>query len=105
VTTPPNSGRGPVLNGYSPVSRAFIDSSYETTFVSQLNGRPGQTRREAGTQSQGSLHRDRPAADLRAPSPVFGKEYQMKANLARFMQAIMLLGAMALTVGAGIRWS
>ena len=29
----------------------------------------------------------------------------MKANLARFMQAIMLLGAMALTLGAGIRWS
>ena len=29
----------------------------------------------------------------------------MKANLARFMQAIMLLGAMALTIGAGMRWS
>ena len=29
----------------------------------------------------------------------------MKANLARFMQAIMLLGAMALTVGAGMRWN
>ena len=29
----------------------------------------------------------------------------MKANLARFMQAIMLLGAMALTIGAGMRWT
>ena len=28
----------------------------------------------------------------------------MKANLARFMQANMLLGAMALPIGAGIRW-
>ncbi len=29
----------------------------------------------------------------------------MKANLARFTQAIMLLGAMALTIGAGMRWT
>jgi hypothetical protein len=28
----------------------------------------------------------------------------VKANLARFTWAIMLLGSMALTVGAGIRW-
>ena len=28
----------------------------------------------------------------------------MKATLARFTWAIMLLGAMALTTGAGIRW-
>ena len=28
----------------------------------------------------------------------------MKANLARFTWALMLLAAMALTVGAGIRW-
>ena len=28
----------------------------------------------------------------------------MKANLARFTWAIMLLGSMALTVGAGLRW-
>ena len=38
-------------------------------------------------------------------SPLGGKEYQMKANLARFTQAIMLLGAMALTIGAGMRWT
>ena len=29
----------------------------------------------------------------------------MNANLARFTRAIMILGAMALTVGAGIRWN
>jgi len=29
----------------------------------------------------------------------------VKANLARFTWAIMLLGSMALTVGAGIRWN
>jgi len=29
----------------------------------------------------------------------------VKANLARFTRAIMVLGAMALTIGAGIRWS
>jgi hypothetical protein len=28
----------------------------------------------------------------------------VKANLARFTWALMLLAAMALTVGAGIRW-
>jgi len=29
----------------------------------------------------------------------------VNANLARFTRAIMILGAMALTVGAGIRWN
>jgi hypothetical protein len=29
----------------------------------------------------------------------------VKANLARFTWALMVLGAMALTVGAGMRWS
>ncbi len=28
----------------------------------------------------------------------------MKANLARFMWVVLLLGSMALTVGAGMRW-
>ena len=28
----------------------------------------------------------------------------MKANLARFTWALMLVAAMALTVGAGMRW-
>ena len=28
----------------------------------------------------------------------------VKANLARFTWALMLIGAMALTVGAGMRW-
>ena len=34
-----------------------------------------------------------------------GKEQAVNANLARFTRAIMILGAMALTIGAGIRWS
>jgi len=29
----------------------------------------------------------------------------MKANLARFSMAIMVLAAMAMSTGAGIRWS
>ena len=29
----------------------------------------------------------------------------MKANLARFTWVLLLLAAMALTVGAGMRWS
>ena len=29
----------------------------------------------------------------------------MKAILARFTWAVMVLGAMALTVGAGVKWS
>ena len=41
---------------------------------SRSNDCPGQTRRETGTQSQGSQQGDRPAADRRAtPQPVKGK--------------------------------
>lgn len=31
-------------------------------------------------------------------------ELDVKANLARFTWAVMLIGAMALSVGAGMRW-
>jgi hypothetical protein len=66
--------------------------------------RPGQTRREAGTQSQGSLIRDRPAAGPASVVFFVKKEQLVKANLARFTWALTLLASMALTVGAGIRW-
>jgi hypothetical protein len=32
------------------------------------------------------------------------RERQVKANLARFTWALMLLASMALTIGAGMRW-
>jgi len=65
--------------------------------------RPGQTRREAGTQSQGSPPGDRPAADPRV-SDLHREGDIVKANLARFTWALTLLASLALTVGAGMRW-
>ena len=68
-------------------------------------------------QGKPVARRGRKARDLRLEaaqlpvreqaSPHCGKEYQMKANLARFMQAIMLLGAMGfmISVSLGIRWT
>ena len=67
------------------------------------SNRPGQTRREAGTQSQGSSPKT-------ARLPITGhidrdsKESTVKANLARFTGALALLASLALTIGAGIRW-
>ena len=63
---------------------------------------PGQTRRKTGTQSQGSLV-DRPATNPGAYQQP-EKEKPVKANLARFTWALMLLAVMALTIGAGMRW-
>ncbi len=65
--------------------------------------RPGQTRREAGTQSQGP----RFAEAARSPGQRcdLGNEVNdVKANLARFTTALALLATMALSLGAGIRW-
>jgi hypothetical protein len=69
------------------------------------SNRPGQTRREAGTQSQGSSLEDRPAADHRTPPNETRKGVNVKANLARFTGALALLASLALTIGAGVRWS
>jgi len=65
--------------------------------------RPGQTRREAGTQSQGSSPEDRPVAGIRRPRQT-QKESSVKGNLVRLTWAIALVASMALTVGAGLRW-
>jgi hypothetical protein len=67
-----------------------------------LENCPGQTRREAGTQSQGSPIGDRPAAGSKARSRL--EEPTVKANLARFTTALALLATMALSLGAGTRW-
>ena len=80
-------------------------SAYTRDPVPQSNGRPGQTRREAGTQSQGSsVTEDRPAAEERT-QPKTQKESEVKSILARFTAALALLASMALTVGAGLRWN
>ena len=66
---------------------------------------PGQTRREAGTQSQGSS----PPKTARLPSAdeprQTRKESNVKGNLVRLTWALALLASMALTIGAGLRWS
>jgi hypothetical protein len=68
--------------------------------------RPGQTRREAGTQSQGSSSRK--TARLPVGSTKNGrrllKESNVKANLARFTGALAILASLVLTIGAGYRW-
>jgi hypothetical protein len=64
--------------------------------------RPGQTRREAGTQSQGSSPEDRPDAGVKVLPQLKGVE--VKADLARFTWVIALLTGMALTNGAWMRW-
>jgi hypothetical protein len=65
--------------------------------------RPGQTRRETATQSQGSPPGDRPAADT-IDLAHNHKVGAVKANLARFTFAITLLATMAMSLGAGIKW-
>jgi hypothetical protein len=65
--------------------------------------RPGQTRRETGTQSQGSATRQTARPPMRVEQ--HGHEVaNVKANLARFTMALTLLASMALTLGAGIKW-
>ena len=68
--------------------------------------RQGQTRRETGTQSQGSptaapAARERPVAVSAVRA---SRSNAVKATLARFTAAVMVLAALALTLGAGIRW-
>jgi len=65
--------------------------------------RPGQTRREAGTQSQGSSSEDRPAAGVPHKSSTI-EVISVKAILARFTMALSILATMALTLGAGVKW-
>ena len=68
-----------------------------------MDHRPGQTRREAGTQSQGSSSEDRPVAGVPHQSSTI-EVITVKAILARFTLAVSLLATMALTLGAGVKW-
>jgi hypothetical protein len=64
-------------------------------------------------QGKPVVRRGRKTRDLPGDRPVAGqiddrsfrrRERQVKANLARFTWALMLLASMALTIGAGMRW-
>ena len=80
------------------------DGSGEGQNALRSDRRPGQTRREAGTQSQGSSPKT--ARPPRSDRGTFdSKESIVKAILARFTSVVALLAAMALTIGAGVRWS
>ena len=68
-----------------------------------MDNRPGQTRREAGTQSQGSSSEDRPVAGVQRSDSIF-EVNPVKAILARFTLAVSLLATLALTLGAGVKW-
>ena len=85
----------------------------ETKDVSRLPDRPGQTRREAGTQSQGSPETvgetARPPVSAMKVARDRGDDVKamlanVKAMLAYLTWTLILLGAIALTVGAGIKW-
>jgi hypothetical protein len=67
--------------------------------------RPGQTRRETGTQSQGSSF-VKTARLPGVPLHLFGiiRGDFVKAILARFTLAVSLLATLALTLGAGVKW-
>ena len=73
------------------------------------------SHRSEVVQGKPVARRGRKARDLRreaarppreeCDAPGLGKGKSVKAILARFTWAVMVLGAMALTVGAGIKWS
>ena len=92
----------PVGHGTTNVPSVLSESR---TNVPPLMVRPGQTRREAGTQSQGSPATEtaRSPAQERTPDTTLGVDV-VKANLARFTWALAIVASMALTLGAGIRW-
>ena len=89
--------------GYGDPGPMVLRSSHETTSVSRpviVQGKPVARR--------GRKARDLPPETARPPrsrrqNPAREGE-PVKANLARFTWAIMLLGSMALTVSAGLRW-
>ena len=101
---PPPNGRTRLVPVGDPLrSPKALRSGRGPTGILHRGHRPGQTRREAGTQSQGSSPRRPPGCRGRDAS-TGSKESHVKANLARFIWAVALLASMALSIGAGIRW-
>ena len=74
------------------------------TNVLRHSNRPGQTRREAGTQSQGSFVGRPPGCRSSDEDLGDSKESEVKAILARFTGVLAILASLALTIGAGYRW-
>ena len=103
-------GQLPPLTGWGQYQFLMVPGPMARSFAAwakglPLNGRPGQIHREVETQSQGSwvVRRKtaRPPDQVRIPHM---KESIVKANLARFTTALMLLATMAMSLGAGMRW-
>jgi hypothetical protein len=82
------------------------------TLVLRWRHRPGQTRREAGTQSQGSPNGDRPAAEGADEDRLKESYVTMKTNLAFFRgQGSRILSGLSTValfsvaiLGGGQRW-
>jgi hypothetical protein len=66
-----------------------------------VQGKPVARR---GRKARGLPTGDGPAAGLKDETVVSEREPHVKAILARFTMAAMLLASMALTLGAGVRW-
>jgi hypothetical protein len=91
-----------VLPTHVTRTRTYVPFEVRTNVLRFLH-RPGQTRREAGTQSQGSSQReDSPVAGSRVND--LRTESLVKTNLVRFTWVLALVASMALTLGAGMRW-
>ena len=87
-----------------------------STWPDRRDGEVEGKRSRFGPIVQGKpvVRRGRKARDLRpktARLPITerirhdSKESSVKANLARFTGALALLASLALTIGAGVRWS
>ena len=83
-TTPTWSSAAPMATG---------SSDHEANPASRSVDRPGQTRREAGTQSQGSFLGETARLPTGSVDPIGSKESIVKANLARFTWALTLLAS------------
>jgi hypothetical protein len=101
--TDPSGGAGGTTDAWlagSPDSTVWSEAMFASVDL-----RPGQTRRETGTQSQGSSVRK----TARLPVAIAGMHNHrggvVKANLARFTVAVSLLATMALTLAAGLKWN
>ena len=78
----------------------FVEGAQATSTRTVVQGKPVVRR---GRKAKGSRAR-RPGCRLKSVSGLSQKENIVKANLARFTLALMLLASMALTIGAGMRW-
>ena len=88
--------------GFSLWSDVRDQPSAETFVQGKPAVRRGRKARDLPPKPR--FEADRPVAGGHGPSTQTHKESFVKANLARFTWAVAMLAAMALSVGAWMRW-